>query len=69
MLAADPFGRYFSKHLYFSEDRMNRTLFVASLASLFLSQPALAEEINEGFKKVNEYVQQKNYPMAMEDVG
>ena len=48
---------------------MNRTLFAASLASLFLSQPALAEEINEGFKKVNEYVQQKNYPMAMENVG
>ena len=48
---------------------MNRTILAASLASLFLSQPALAEDINEVFKKVNEYVQQKNYPKAMEDVG
>ena len=48
---------------------MNRTLLAASLASLFLSQPALAEDINEVFKKVNEYVQQKNYPKAMEDLG
>ena len=48
---------------------MNRTLLAASLASLFLSQPALAEDINEVFKKVNEYVQQKNYPKAMEELG
>ena len=48
---------------------MNRTILAASLASLFLSQPALAEDINEVFKKVNEYVQQKNYPKAMEELG
>jgi hypothetical protein len=48
---------------------MNRTLIAASLASLPLCQPALAEDINEVFKKVNEYVQQKNYPKAMEELG
>jgi hypothetical protein len=48
---------------------MNRTLVVASLASLLVCQPAIAEDINDVFKKVNEYVQQKNYPKAMEELG
>jgi hypothetical protein len=47
---------------------MTRALLSLSLASLFLCQPALAEDINEVFKKVNEYVQQKNYPKAMEEL-
>jgi len=41
-----------------------------TLAALILSitTPVLAEDINDVFKKVNEYVQQKNYPKAMEEL-
>jgi len=37
-------------------------------AALSAALPAAAEDINEVFKKVNEYVQQKNYPKAMEEL-
>ena len=48
---------------------MKRYLTIAAIISLcFTSQPALGEDINEVFKKVNEYVQQKNYPKAMEEL-
>lgn len=48
---------------------MKRYITAAALFSmLFAYQPALAEDINEVFKKVNEYVQQKNYPKAMEEL-
>ena len=48
---------------------MKRYITAAALLSLcFAYQPALAEDINEVFKKVNEYVQQKNYPKAMEEL-
>jgi hypothetical protein len=41
----------------------------AALFAIFCgSLPAAAEDINEVFKKVNEYVQQKNYPKAMEEL-
>lgn len=48
---------------------MNRPLIIAALSTLLFCQPAVAEDINEVFKKVNEYVQQKNYPKAMEELG
>jgi len=49
---------------------MKRYLTIAAMLSLcFTSQPALGEDINEVFKKVNDYVQQKNYPKAMEELG
>jgi len=47
---------------------MKRLICVATLLSLCFSyQSALGEDINEVFKKVNEYTQQKNYPKAMEE--
>lgn len=48
---------------------MNRPLIIAALSTLLFCQPAVAEDINDVFKKVNEYVQQKNYPKAMEELG
>ena len=40
---------------------MKRTIIVSTLiSSLFLPSAVFAEDINEVFKKVNEYVQQKN---------
>lgn len=36
--------------------------------SLYLPLSVQAEDINEVFKKVGEYVQQKNYPKAMEEL-
>jgi hypothetical protein len=48
---------------------MQRKITTAALFSLlFAVQPALGEDINDVFKKVNEYVQQKNYPKAMEEL-
>jgi len=48
---------------------MKRYLTIAAMLSLcFTSQHALGEDINEVFKKVNDYVQQKNYPKAMEEL-
>ena len=48
---------------------MTRHFIAAALFSLVCAQqPALAEDINEVFKKVNEYVQQKNYPKAMDEL-
>jgi len=48
---------------------MNRPLIIAALSTLLFCQPAVAEDINEVFKKVEEYVQQKNFPKAMEELG
>ncbi len=49
---------------------MKKTIISASLLSSFmLASPAYGEDINEVFKKVNEYVQQKNYPKAMEELS
>jgi hypothetical protein len=48
---------------------MKRHFIIASLIASVLAQPALAEDINEVFKKVNEYVAQKNYPKAMEELS
>jgi hypothetical protein len=48
---------------------MKRNLLIASLVASVFAQPALAEDINEVFKKVNEYVAQKNYPKAMEELS
>lgn len=48
---------------------MKRQIATAAIFSLlFAVQPALSEDINDVFKKVNEYVQQKNYPKAMEEL-
>jgi hypothetical protein len=48
---------------------MKRHITTAAILSLFLTAlPALGEDINDVFKKVNEYVQQKNYPKAMEEL-
>jgi hypothetical protein len=41
----------------------------AAFSSYLFSQSAFGEDINEVFKKVNEYVQQKNYPKAMEELS
>jgi hypothetical protein len=49
---------------------MKRTIIVSTLfSSLFLPSAVFGEDINEVFKKVNEYVQQKNYPKAMEELS
>jgi hypothetical protein len=49
---------------------MKKTIITASLlASLVLTSSAYGEDINDVFKKVNEYVQQKNYPKAMEELS
>lgn len=48
---------------------MKKTALITAFLCSYMVQPALAEDINEVFKKVNEYVQQKNYPKAMEELG
>jgi hypothetical protein len=49
---------------------MKKTVIIASLLSSFLLAPhAFGEDINEVFKKVNDYVQQKNYPKALEELS
>jgi len=49
---------------------MKKTIIAASLlSSLLLTSSAYGEDINDVFKKVNEYVQQKNYPKAMEELS
>lgn len=48
---------------------MRKSLAIAAVVSALFSQVALGEDINEIFKKVNEYVQQKNYPKAMEELS
>jgi len=49
---------------------MKKTIIAASLlSSLLLTSPAYGEDINDVFKKVNDYVQQKNYPKAMEELS
>lgn len=47
---------------------MRKTTIIAAIALSFI-HPAFAEDINEVFKKVNEYVQAKNYPKAMEELS
>ena len=39
------------------------------ISILLLSTPAFAEDINNIFKKVNEYVAAENYPKAIEELG
>lgn len=48
---------------------MRKILITATLLTSFITQNAFGEDINEVFKKVNEYVQQKNYPRAMEELS
>lgn len=49
---------------------MKKAIIAASLlSSLLLTSSAYGEDINDVFKKVNEYVQQKNYPKAMEELS
>jgi hypothetical protein len=46
--------------------RLALSLFVGIIAC---GQGAYAEDINQVFSKVNEYVQQKNYPKALEELS
>jgi hypothetical protein len=48
---------------------MKKIALVAATLLSLVAQPALSEDINEVFKKVNELVQQKNYPRAMEELS
>lgn len=47
---------------------MKRSLSLAALVALSFALPVAAEDINEVFKKVNEYASQKNYPKALEEL-
>ncbi|MEY4668838.1 MAG: hypothetical protein RL518_1537 [Pseudomonadota bacterium] len=49
---------------------MKKSIIIASICSSFLlPSTVFGEDINDVFKKVNEYVQQKNYPKAMEELS
>lgn len=48
---------------------MKRILIAALALSLFLPAVSQAEDINEIFKKVNEYVESKNYTKALEELN
>jgi hypothetical protein len=47
---------------------MKRSLSLAAVLALSFALPAAAEDINEVFKKVNEYAAKKNYPKALEEL-
>jgi len=47
---------------------MKKVITIAALLTS-LANPAFGEDINEVFKNVNEYVQAKNYPKAMEELS
>lgn len=50
------------------EAPMKRSLSLAAVLALSFALPAAAEDINEVFKKVNEYAAKKNYPKALEEL-
>ncbi len=52
----------------YRESAMKKTALIAAIIISCTVKSALAEDINQVFKKVNEYVQQKNYPKAMEEL-
>jgi hypothetical protein len=49
--------------------QMKRLALSLVVGMVALSQGAHAEDINQVFSKVNEYVQQKNYPKALEELS
>lgn len=46
-----------------------QALFAAACALVFLINTAGAEDINENFKKVNEYIAAENFPKALEELS